>query len=116
MKVQLGAKEIWIEFAYLERESESWIEYREITRCLLRDGSAPRDNNHRESAPILAQGEVARYYKDQPNRDTARKQALAKALKKLVPSANALALDKAQRKLFWEAYLNRKKKAPHAHP
>ncbi len=138
MKVQADGREYWIEFLHLNHETrkqegfESWIEVLESTTCLLRDGSAPREK--REDAPIVAQGRVKRYFKDTPNREVARKQALSKALKDLdvrVPAvfnvsvfsrqssvvseeepagipANAAAAQKVRRRLFWTAYLYRK--------
>lgn len=133
MKVQLADREVWIEFAYEtvhvggdpsrfvkeERDGQA----REVTHCLLRDGSAPRGKH--EDAPILAQASVVRFFKDPPNRDLARKAALTKALEDLDralpigPEAELGAvtrdylhqrhlLAKARRTLFWAAYRNRK--------
>lgn len=117
MKVQLGDREVWIEFAYLMRRPENV----EQTQCILRDGSAPRAKH--EDAPILAQAAATRYFKDPPNRELARKAALAKALEELdhtLPYQDSATLDqdrsnhllKQRRKLFWDAYLNRKKAPP----
>jgi hypothetical protein len=64
----------------------------------------------------MARGKVVRYFKDPPNRELARKAALTKALADLddrgLPYAPFLndrfRLGKERRKLFWQAYLNRK--------
>ncbi len=118
MKVQADGREYWIEFAY-----DVVAPGRKVTTCLLRDGSAPRAQ--REDAPIVAQGRVKRYFKDPPNREKARKFALAKALKDLdarVPavfngsvlsgqsplSGHSPITQKVRRRLFWIAYLYRK--------
>ncbi len=121
MKVQLADREIWIEFAYqpgvISGYNGDACHITEVTACLLRDASAPRGKN--EPAPLLVRGEVSRYAKDPPNRELARKAALAKALERLdrtLPYQNSATLDqdrsnhllKARRKLFWDAYLHRK--------
>lgn len=125
MKVQLGDREVWIEFNYLHhpvlgaRRGEATQQ--EATQCLLRDGSTPRAKN--EEAPLIVRGEVVRYFKDPPNRELARKAALTKALEELdhtLPYQDSATLDqdrsnhllKQRRKLFWDAYLNRKRASP----
>jgi hypothetical protein len=113
MKVQLGDREVWIEFAYRMRKPQNV----EQTQCILRDGSAPR--GHHEDAPVLAVGRVSRFFKDPPNRELARKAALSRALEDLdnqgLPFASflhdQLRLAKERRKLFWQTYLNRKQRA-----
>lgn len=116
MKVQLGDREVWIEFAYTVQPSV-YGDKREVTHCLLRDGSAPRAKS--EDPPVLASGTAIRYVHDPPNRELARKAALTKALEVLdhtLPYQDSATLDqdrsnhllKGRRKLFWDAYLNRK--------
>jgi len=106
VKVHVDGREIWIEFAYFSSNDEAFSAPKEITRCILRDAQAPRDSDG--GLPALAWAEVVRYHKDPPNRDVARKQALAKALRALAGGDTIWLLDKARRKLFWDAYLNRK--------
>lgn len=120
MKVQLADREVWIEFAYESRAGQGPRRDGpvEFTACLLRDGSAARSKN--EPAPLLARAEVARYVHDPPNRELARKAALTKALDALDQSMPPSTLPKnwvlrrflkERRKLFWTAYLNRKRPA-----
>lgn len=132
MKVKLEEREIWIEFAYEVKEfvdgrpGSTLVWERELTTCLLRDASAPPVIAWGTEHPVIARGSVTRYFKDPPNREVARKEALAKALENLdgvlwpsrfpasmhtdnSPDLAAIrAAEKARRKLFWEAYLNRK--------
>lgn len=117
MKVQLAGREVWIEFEYRPGVLSGYkgrATTTEITLCLLRDGSAPREKN--KEAPILASGRVTRYRLDPPNRDLARKAALTKALAHLdieLPLPTLIhGIAKERRKLFWDAYLNRKKASP----
>jgi hypothetical protein len=122
MKVQLGDREVWIEFVYGFQGAalQPSLQEVEVTSCLLRDGSAPREP--KQPAPILAVGNAVRYVNDPPNRELARKAALTKALGMLdqvMPYQDSATLDiehsnhllKQRRKLFWDAYLNRKKTA-----
>jgi hypothetical protein len=95
--------------------------FRECTVCFIRDASSesPGDGTH----PVIAHGYVVRHFRDAPNREAARKAALAKALASLdsteatatLPGADwrerAIARTaslKARRREFWEAYLNRR--------
>src|SRR5690606_265814 len=61
----------------------------EITQCFAEN----------ENRTILAQSQVARYYKDIPNREKGRKFALAILLK-----SHPLFLNKEFRKQVWETY------------
>lgn len=63
---------------------------REWTACVIRD-----------SEEVVARATVMRHYKDAPNREKARKFALAAVLEQL-------GLPKDRRELFWKAYLGRK--------
>ncbi len=122
MKVQLADRELSIEFAYdtiyVGGKPNRFVheerigQAREVTHCLIRDISAPPDTNE---APIIAEAGVVRYYKDPPNRELARKAALAKALEELdrvLPLPNLIhGIAKERRKLFWEAYLYRKRQS-----
>jgi hypothetical protein len=54
-----------------------------------------------EDGKTIGEASVIRYYKDPNDRDKARKYALQKVLKKLVPDS------KEERSKFWEAYLQR---------
>jgi hypothetical protein len=115
MRVLYDNREYLIEFAYgVLGHGDPRAIGRELTRCLIRDGGAPRVDH--ELAPVLATGEVVRYYLDTPNRDKARKWALKKALEQLdrvLPSLADTARegrlrDKERREKFWKAYLERK--------
>ncbi len=107
MKAVVEGREYYIEFQYINWNSPF---DREVTRCLIRDGSTPAPGDG--TFPVIATGEVRRYYKDRPDRDKARKAALAKALDAItrVDGYDASGgAGKALRRVFWEAYLNRKK-------
>ena len=101
MRVTVDDKLYLIEFQY-GTQSVHGHPGREWTACLIRDGSAPSPGDGK-TYPVIARAEVVCHYKDTPNRDTARKAALAKALYGFYGAAV-----KSQRRLFWEAYLNRK--------
>ncbi len=120
MRVQLPDRECSIEFAYdIQVASVHGVAVtRSVTYCYLRDLSVPRRAN--DDAVILAEAAVVRYYKDPPNRELARKAALTKALRGFDITLNdwSSAQAKDRRKLFWAAYLGRKKAAmqSRAHP
>lgn len=98
---------------------------RERTVCRIRDCSAPSPGDG--TFPMIAQAAVQRNKKDTPNREKARKAALARAVLKLsvqsvdLPPIAGLnsnqfqeALDRVNldrrniRRLFWEAYFKAK--------
>jgi hypothetical protein len=124
MRVKFEDREYSIEFRY------EWVkgsladgyaltrmgaeDARERTKCLIRDRDpALIDSNGQR--PVVAQALVVRYYKDTPNREKARKAALAKALESLDLDAVGcqppyIHQFKSRRRAFWEAYLNRARK------
>lgn len=109
MKVMVAGKEYWIEFQYSttyqgDEQSKGDPVERELTYCLIRDASAPSPGDG--TPPVIATGRVVRYHLDSPNRELARKAALAKALKDAPLYCDSSF--KAVRRLFWEVYLNRK--------
>jgi len=70
---------------------------RESTFVAIRDLNKPEQEN------ILCLFWVTRYYKDQNNRNTARKFALDKALRHLFPGKE----NKELRNRFWKAYFEK---------
>lgn len=104
MKVLVGEKEYWIEFEH----SETGPRILEATRCYIRDASGGHTTDR---PPVIALGVARRYYRDTPNREVGRKAALKKALEDLDNSVEVPLLHhlKARRRLFWEAYLGRKR-------
>jgi hypothetical protein len=122
VKVIIEGRAFLIEFAY-RREAAlepypdlKFRHERDITTCLIRDGDErKRSLDPHIPQPVITEATVVRYYKDPPNREVARKHALAKALANLdepiYPLAMWLGAAKAKdrRRLFWEAYLGRKK-------
>lgn len=122
MKAQIDGNEYTIEFAYYTSTADAGHAHdAEITVCIIRDGSAPREP--KTLAPRLASGEAVRYFRDSPNREIGRKAALEKALDALLGGPNlegmracATTPIKAVRRAFWNAYLGRKKKATNALP
>lgn len=111
MKVTIEDRVYLIEFAYrkvnvqhMERDFGPVFEVREETLCLIRDGNAPRSPDTVQ--PVITQASVRCFHKDTPNREVARKRALAKVLEYLYPAG--LSHDgKERRRLFWKAYLER---------
>lgn len=113
MKVLIGEKEYRIEFEHGRHTFERGRDETDYTKCQIRDASSVP--NIDGVLPVIALGWVARHYRDTPNREVARKQALKKALKDFDRAYHASdaalqgpLMDKGRRKLFWEAYLNRK--------
>lgn len=75
----------------------------EATTCILEV-----QHRHRPQWEHIVSCTVARYHRDRPDRRIARREALAKTLRHS-------GLHKADRKPFWEAYLNRAQPKPAAH-
>jgi hypothetical protein len=113
MKVCFDDHDYRIEFQYGVRIPAVGNRVSDATRCLIRDASTPSPGDG--TFPVIAQGQVARYYRDTPNRDKGRKFALAKALESITHRWEyevGFVGAKYRRRLFWEAYLNRKAARP----
>lgn len=110
MKAQIDGNEYTIEFAYYTSTADAGHAHdAEITVCIIRDGSAPREP--KTLAPRLASGEAVRYFRDSPNREIGRKAALEKALDALLGGPNlegmracATTPIKTVRRAFWKLY------------
>jgi hypothetical protein len=103
-KYVVAFKHGWVQSGWPVRR-----ERRECTQCLIYEATEFRV----PILPLLAQVSVIRHFRDAPNREAARKAALAKALVALDIVGYAEATPgalKARRREFWEAYLNRRAK------
>lgn len=110
MKVILEDKTYWIDFVY-GKAATDWAQ------CRIRDASgwAPGKSHQPDELPVVAVGVVNRHVKDSPNREVARKQSLRKALDAMFPPLipghrhrTSTEETRQRRKLFWDAYNNRK--------
>ena len=111
MKVEYDGRKYKLEFKHDVTSKLHPHPFRECTVCFIRDASSesPGDGTH----PVIAHGYVVRHFRDAPNREAARKAALAKALVLLDAIAIGYATAtpgalKARRREFWEVYLNRR--------
>lgn len=102
MKFEIGGTPYSIEFKYDKQVCRSGLA--ETTTCNIRLCVTGEDN------PV-ATGTVARYYKDKPDRDLARKAALGRALVGFLSYLDPPETeDRAIRTAAWKAYINRKVK------
>jgi hypothetical protein len=109
MKVELNGETYRIEFEHGSGDGQHTAEY---TTCRIQQVEVVHNMRDTEALVTVAEGTAVRYYKDPPNREMARKAALAKALQRLDREFEVESLNKARRKLFWDAYLGRKRAPP----
>lgn len=91
MKIEQNGKVLFVGWQYNNSKGERATHNPEVTTCIVKD----------ENKVEIFRATIKRHVNDVNNKDKARRYSLAKLLKEQFPA------DKATRRKFWTAYLNR---------